>query len=180
MTLRRRTRFSWRKRKPCSKAVQPGFAATLWTGWDEGDYFNISWVLEMIGETSSLADFSSEGHKKLASGPPSGARFYRCALQVNPFAYLQRHSKQSDFRSEDEYNQAIVDACQKNDIEVIAVTDHYRVKDSYRLLQAARAAGIHAFGGFEAVTKDGVHFLCLFDQEKEDNLDRYLGRLRHS
>ena len=28
---------------------------------------------------------------------PNGARFYRCALQVNPFAYLSRHNKQTVF-----------------------------------------------------------------------------------
>ncbi len=38
---------------------------------------------------------------------PSGARFYRCALQVNPFEYLQRHGKETPFSTEDEYNTAI-------------------------------------------------------------------------
>ena len=28
---------------------------------------------------------------------PNGARFYHCAFQVNPFAYLTRHSKQTSF-----------------------------------------------------------------------------------
>ena len=27
---------------------------------------------------------------------PNGARFYRCALQVNPFAYHGRHGKQQE------------------------------------------------------------------------------------
>ena len=106
---------------------------------------------------------------------PSGARFYRCALQVNPFAYLDRYSKPTTFKSETDYNKAIVDACLEREIEVIGVTDHYRVKDSWSLLSVARDAGIKAFGGFEAVTKDGVHFLCLFDADKDDNLERYIG-----
>lgn len=42
---------------------------------------------------------------------PDGARFYRCALQVNPFSYLERHSKPTPFQSEDEYNKAMVEAC---------------------------------------------------------------------
>lgn len=106
---------------------------------------------------------------------PNGARFYRCALQINPFAYLGRHSQPTMFANEAEYNAAIVAACKEQGIEVIAVTDHYRVKDSARLIQAAREAGIFAFGGFEAVTKDGVHFLCLFDPAKDNALERYIG-----
>lgn len=106
---------------------------------------------------------------------PDGARFYRCALQVNPFAYLGRHSKQTAFTSEADYNTAIVQKCLDLGIEIIAVTDHYRVKHSADLVQAARAAGIFAFGGFEASTKDGVHFLCLFDPDKDSSLERFIG-----
>src|SRR5690348_15080561 len=71
---------------------------------------------------------------------PNGARFYRCALQVNPFAYLSRHSKKTSFGTEAEYNAAIITACQDLGIEVIGVTDHYRVQESKGLVQAARAA----------------------------------------
>lgn len=106
---------------------------------------------------------------------PSGARFYRCALQVNPFAYLTRHSKQTSLRSEADYNAAIIAACQETGIEVIGVTDHYRVEESTSLVKAARAAGIFAFSGFEAVTKDGVHFICLFDPDKDSVLERFIG-----
>ena len=106
---------------------------------------------------------------------PNGARFRRCALQVNPFAYLGTHNKKTPFKSEDEYNSAIVDACLENEIEVIAVTDHYRVAYSAGLVRAARKAKIHAFSGFEAVAKDGVHFLCLFDPDKEESLERFIG-----
>jgi DNA repair ATPase RecN len=106
---------------------------------------------------------------------PDGARFYRCALQVNPFAYLGRHNKQTTFTNEADYNTAIVQKCLDLGIEVIAVTDHYRVQHSTGLVQKARAAGIFAFGGFEAVTKDGVHFLCLFDPDKDSSLERFIG-----
>lgn len=106
---------------------------------------------------------------------PNGARFYRCALQVNPYAYLSRHSKQTAYSTEAEYNTAMVAACRDLGIEVIGVTDHYRVHESKSLVQAARAAGLFAFSGFEAVTKDGVHFLCLFDPDKDDMLERFIG-----
>ena len=107
---------------------------------------------------------------------PSGARFYRCALQVNPFEYLGRHKKQTRFKTEKDYNNAIIQACQERKIEVVAVTDHYRVRSSRSLVECAKTAGIHVFPGFEAVTKDGVHFLCLFDPTKGlDSLERVVG-----
>ena len=109
---------------------------------------------------------------------PNGARFYRCALQINPFKYLETQSKSTSFASEQDYNNAIIEACLENNIEVIAVTDHYRVKYSVNLVNMARDAGIHAFMGFEAVTKDGVHFLCLFNPEDDENLVHYIGEFQ--
>ena len=97
---------------------------------------------------------------------PSGARFFKCALQVNPFEYLTRHGITSSFSNEKEYNAAIIEACHDAKVDAIAVTDHYRVRSSARLVEDSNAAGIVAFPGFEAVTKDGVHLLCLFDPSK--------------
>lgn len=106
----------------------------------------------------------------------SGARFYKCALQVNPFEYVGRHKKQGNLKTESAYNSAIVLACKENGIEVIAVADHYRVRSTQSLIKAAQEAGIIVFPGFEAVTKDGVHFLCLFDQTKDlDSIERVVG-----
>lgn len=107
---------------------------------------------------------------------PSGARFFKCALQVNPFEYIGIHGKPSSFKSEREYNDAIVEACLDSEIEVIGITDHYRVKSAAGLIECARAAGIHVLPGFEAVTKDGVHLLCLFDPSANlGTLERILG-----
>ncbi len=119
---------------------------------------------------------SNKDRIETARGLPSGARFFRCALQVNPFEYLGAHSKPASFRNEADYNGAIVEACRELEIEVIAVTDHYRVRSSAGLIACAHAAGIHVFPGFEAVTKDGVHLLCLFDPGTEfGSLERILG-----
>ena len=107
---------------------------------------------------------------------PSGARFYRCALQVNPFDYVRRHNRRTAFEDESSYNAAIVQACLDHDIEVIAITDHYRVHTADGLAKAASDAGIHVFPGFEAVTKDGVHILCLFEPGRPTReLERILG-----
>jgi ABC-type lipoprotein export system ATPase subunit len=96
---------------------------------------------------------------------PNGARFYLCALQVNPYSYLVRHRLPVEHPNEAAYNAALVSALVGAGIEVIAVTDHYRVKTAATLIAAAEAAGIVVFKGFEAATKDGIHLLCLFDPE---------------
>ena len=96
---------------------------------------------------------------------PNGARFYRCALQVNTFDYLKRHAHPTSFTKEDDYNAAIVQACLDHRVEVVAITDHYRIASAAALSAALRSAGVIVFPGFEAVSKDGVHFLCLFDPE---------------
>lgn len=94
---------------------------------------------------------------------PNGSRFYRCALQVNTYQYVVRHGHKSPFADEAAYNKALVEACLAQGIEVIAVTDHYRINGARALIDMARAAGLIVFPGFEAVTREGVHMLCLFD-----------------
>ena len=113
--------------------------------------------------SSRYAPMSVQMNLQQILAQPSGARFYKCALQVNPFAYLKRHSNPLPCTTEAEYNQLIVSACQAAGVEVIGVTDHYRIKDSVSLIQSAEQAGLTVFPGFEAESKDGVHFLCLFD-----------------
>ncbi|OGG52292.1 MAG: phosphoesterase [Candidatus Handelsmanbacteria bacterium RIFCSPLOWO2_12_FULL_64_10] len=108
---------------------------------------------------------------------PGGARFYRCALQVNSFRYLKQFKKTVSFSDEMRYNAAVVQACLENGIEILAVTDHYRVQTAVGLWKSAQEAGIYIFPGFEAVTKDGVHLLCLFDVDRDVNsLERVIGQ----
>jgi hypothetical protein len=106
---------------------------------------------------------------------PKGARFLRCALQVNPFAYLEANAKVTACPDEAACNAAMVQACKDNAIDVIGITDHFRVRSSVALWDAAEKAGVNVLPGFEAVTKDGVHLLCLFDHSCEaDYLERIL------
>jgi hypothetical protein len=107
----------------------------------------------------------------------NGARFYRCALQVNPYKYLVDNAKPDPWGSEDRYNRAIVDACHEYGIEVIAVTDHHRVSESRTLLTLAEEEKIAAFPGFEAESKEGIHFLCLFERGSNlELIDSYLAQ----
>lgn len=111
-----------------------------------------------------------------ALAKPAGARFYKCALQVNPFSYLATNGRKSAYADEAAYNHAMVQALVAQEVNVIAVTDHYRVKTGISLWAAARDAGITVLPGFEAVSKEGVHFLSLFDATKTaDDLERAIG-----
>lgn len=100
-----------------------------------------------------------------ALGKPRGSRYYRCAFQVNPFEYGQRHAKDAGFSSESEYNDAMAKACRESGIEIVAITDHFRYDGSVSLADCLRADGIHVFPGFEANSSEGVHILCLFPPE---------------
>jgi DNA repair ATPase RecN len=108
--------------------------------------------------------------------PRPGARFYTCALQLNPYAYLKRHAKQTTYPDESAYNAAVVAACQAEGVDVVGVTDHYRITSSSQLIADLTAAGVIVLPGFEAVSKDGVHFLCLFAPgTPEAEIDRCIG-----
>lgn len=112
---------------------------------------------------------------KNAQELPSGARFCRCALQVNPFEYVVRHNKTTAFSNEVDYNAAMAAACSKAGIKVIAITDHQRCNTGQALAEAFRAAEIIVFPGAEVETKEGVHMLLLF--EPNASLDRCSGIL---
>ena len=115
-------------------------------------------MFELLHSITGIA----EGLRR-AGGLSPGARFYKCALQVNPYGYAVRHPKQdSIFSSQVEYDASMVAAAQKAGIEVVALTDHFRVATSESLRQAMEAAGIVVFPGFEASSREGVHLLCLY------------------
>lgn len=92
-----------------------------------------------------------------------GARWVRAALQVNPFAYQGKVSPSSKFTDEAAYNSALLDKCEELGIELIAVTDHWRVDTARGLIDAATARGITALPGFEANTSEAVHLLVIFE-----------------
>lgn len=94
---------------------------------------------------------------------PSGARWLRCVLQVNPYDYLLREGRPDAFADELTYNKALVAALVTAEVDVIAITDHFCVRSSEGLAAAAGTAGITVFPGFEAKSKEGVHLLVLFN-----------------
>lgn len=105
------------------------------------------------------------------------ARFFKCALQVNPAGYIQYRGQEQNL-SEEEYNQQLLDAALEAGIEVIGLADHGSVAavDSIRTL--FNQNGIVVFPGFEIASSEKIHFVCLFDETKtSQELERILGRL---
>ena len=92
-----------------------------------------------------------------------GAHWIRAALQVNPFTYEGHNAPKAFFSDETAYNSALLDACQKMGISMIAVTDHWRVDSAVGLITAAKSRGIVALPGFEANSSEGIHILVIFE-----------------
>ena len=51
------------------------------------------------------------------------AEFYKCTLQVNPFDYFKQYQKIEYGFGEEEYNQKILEKCNKTEIEAVGLAD---------------------------------------------------------
>ncbi len=108
--------------------------------------------------------------------PLCGARFYRCALQVNPHHYAQTYRGQDTQDDEFIHAQKIVDEAVRLGIEVLGITDHNNVDGVAAFRSASLNSPVHIFPGFELRSAEGVHLLCLYSPDTADNqLGRYLG-----
>lgn len=109
---------------------------------------------------------------------PKGAKFYRCALQVNPAHYAQTFRGNGHSMDERTYVQKLLDHCVELDIEVVAVTDHNHAGSIAIFREEAKTRGITVFPGFEVASNEGIHVLCLYSPDATDGeLQRYLGQL---
>jgi len=105
------------------------------------------------------------------------AKFWKCALQVNPSGYIAYRGKMPTL-TEDEYNKQLVDVCKEENIKIIGLADHGNVDavDSIRTLM--NVSDIIVFPGFEISSSEKIHFVCLFSEDTtKDQLNRYLGNL---
>ena len=106
-----------------------------------------------------------------------GARFYKCALQVNSYRY------NSDFRGgepydENTYNQEILQHCGSNDITVVGLADHGSVEHSKTLRTYLVENKIIVFPGFEIASSEKIHMVCLYSENKTDeDINQFLGQL---
>lgn len=107
----------------------------------------------------------------------SYAEFYKCALQVNPYSYIQYRGTNHEI-NEDEYNKQILFHCEKNGIKIVGLANHGDCASSENLRNLLIDNGITVFPGFEIATAEKIHIVCLFSEKTEDrSLERYLGVL---
>ena len=107
------------------------------------------------------------------------ARFWRCALQVNPVGYNEAYRGGDHCFDEDGYNQALLRKCLEMDISVIGLADHGCVNCVDTLRNVLKPHGITVFPGFEIASNDKTHYVCLFAEDTTvPQLDRYLGNLK--
>lgn len=106
------------------------------------------------------------------------ARFWRCALQVNPVGYNGTYRGGDHGLDEGGYNQALLQKCLELGIAVVGLADHGSVASVDALRQVLQPHGIVVFPGFELASNDKTHFVCLFSEETTgQQLERYLGNL---
>ncbi|MDB5995092.1 MAG: hypothetical protein JWP42_2228 [Pseudomonas sp.] len=106
------------------------------------------------------------------------ARFWRCALQVNPFSYHGTYRGSGHDVDEAGYNQALLEKCLLQDIKVVGLADHGSVTSVDTLRQVLEPNGIVVFPGFEIAANDKTHYVCLFSEATTaQQLERYLGNL---
>lgn len=106
------------------------------------------------------------------------AKFWRCALQVNPVGYSGAYRGADHGMDEAAYNQALLQKCLEQDIAVVGLADHGSVASIDALRQVLQPHGIVVFPGFEIASNDKTHYVCLFSEETTgQQLERYLGNL---
>ena len=118
------------------------------------------------------------GQDVIAANRPSssGARFLRCALQVNPSHYAETFRGQKRDGNSIDYAKAIIAKAVELEVSVLAITDHNSVSSVTEFRYAAADRGITIFPGFEISSSEGIHILCLYPPDTAgEKLERFLG-----
>jgi hypothetical protein len=100
------------------------------------------------------------------------ARFWKCALQVNPAGYSGAYRGRQHGLDEAAYNQAILAKCQELNIKVVGIADHGNVDAIDALRAVLEPAGIVVFPGFEIASTEKVHMVCLFPERTTQDWTR--------
>ena len=111
-----------------------------------------------------------------ASRLPAGARFHKCAFQVNPHHYAATYRGKASPLGEAHYAAALTDKAKELGVTVLAVTDHSHPGGVESIRTEAEQRGIHVFPGFELTSTEGIHVLCLYPpRASAEQLGRFLG-----
>lgn len=107
------------------------------------------------------------------------AKFWKCALQVNPWDYAKNYRGKDHGLGETAYNEKILGICKEEDIRVVGIADHGSVNSVDALRNVLKEGVITVFPGFEIASSEKAHFVCLFDEATPvQQLERYLGTLK--
>lgn len=107
----------------------------------------------------------------------TNAKFWKCALQVNPSGYIEYRGVDHGL-TEEQYNQNLLEVALDNDIKVIGLADHGNVDGVDAIRSLMNEHKIIVFPGFEIATTEKAHYVCLFaENTTKDQLNRYLGAL---
>lgn len=108
----------------------------------------------------------------------TSARFWKCALQVNPVGYNKAYRGQDHGLSGDAFLAALLNECQEQQIDLIGIADHGNVQDVDAIRGHLTPHGIVVLPGFEIATTEKIHWVCLFPEDTTtETLNRYLGGL---
>ena len=109
---------------------------------------------------------------------PKGAVFHRCALQVNPFEYGRRYRGIKSSGDPESHARGMITKASELGISVLAITDHNDFKGVGPFRKVAKGHDITIFPGFEVSSSEGIHVLCIYPPDMEDDhLARFLGEL---
>ena len=110
------------------------------------------------------------------TSPTSGARFFKCALQVNPAHYRGTYQGSAAEFDGIDYYESIVRKAVDLKIDVLAITDHNSFDGVAPFHKAALETRLTILPGFELASAEGVHVLCIYSPDKTDQqLARFLG-----
>ena len=119
---------------------------------------------------------NSNGFSEKSSKLPRGAEFHRCSLQVNPHHYNETFRGKETAGDVESHANAIVARAAEIGVSALAITDHNNVSGVAAFRNAATGYRITIFPGFELTSSEGVHVLCIYSPDtEEETLGRYLG-----
>ena len=114
----------------------------------------------------------------MADSQHTHARFWKCALQVNPHGYSRSYRGQDHGLGAEAYAEGLLEACQREGVQVVGLADHGSVQDVDLIRETLSPHGIVVFPGFEISSTEKIHMVCLFSEDTTTiELQRVLGRL---
>lgn len=105
------------------------------------------------------------------------AEFYKCALQVNCYDYINNRGQKHDY-TEEEYNHEILKYCKKEKIRIVGLADHATISQQFKLKKLLNENGIIVFNGFEIASSEKIHIVCLFPEDlSKEKIIKCMGAL---